>query len=152
VANASVESELRFYAVFYVAYGLVALRVARPARTVNHNREGARQRPRARRPGEGCRLAVGKPHAVQRGLLVIEWPRRRRSPPAGAYGDAGLMNGESPAAALKEGGTRRQDTRPKASHKVAVVVARQTAIALRLPCRRQVHDGCEPAPAALRPY
>jgi len=28
MANASVESELRFYAAFYVAYGLAALRVA----------------------------------------------------------------------------------------------------------------------------
>jgi hypothetical protein len=152
VANASVESELRFYAVFYVAYGLVALRVARPARTVNHNREGARQRPRARRPGEGCRLAVGKPHAVQRGLLVIELA----APPAiTACRRAWRRRTDEwreSSCRVEEGGTRRQDTRPKASHKVAVVVARQTAIALRLPCRRQVHDGCEPAPAALRPY
>jgi hypothetical protein len=72
-ANASVESELRFYAAFYVAYGLAALRVA----------------PRADRDGGAVQalaaalffgglarasgwLAVGRPHPLHRGLLVIE--------------------------------------------------------------------------------
>jgi uncharacterized protein DUF4345 len=73
VANPSVESELRFYAAFYVAYGVLALRVA----------------PRADRDTPAVRaltgalflaglaraagwLAVGRPHRLQRGLLVIE--------------------------------------------------------------------------------
>lgn len=72
-ANPGVESELRFYAAFYVAYGVAALRVA----------------PRADRDTPAVRalagalllaglaralgwLAVGRPHRVQRGLLVIE--------------------------------------------------------------------------------
>jgi hypothetical protein len=72
-ANPSVESELRFYAAFYLAYGLAVLRVA----------------PRADRDPAAVRalagalflaglarafgwLAVGRPHALQRGLLAIE--------------------------------------------------------------------------------
>jgi hypothetical protein len=73
VANASVESELRFYAAFYVAYGLVALRVAPRA-----DRDSAAVRALAgalflaglaRASGW---LAAGRPHELQRGLLVIE--------------------------------------------------------------------------------
>jgi hypothetical protein len=73
MANASVESELRFYAAFYVAYGLAALRLAPRA-----DRDSAAVRALAgtvflaglaRASGW---LAVGKPHPVQRGLLVIE--------------------------------------------------------------------------------
>jgi hypothetical protein len=72
-ANAAVERELRFYAAFCVAYGLVALWVA----------------PRADRASAAVRavagalflagparasgwLAVGMPHEFQRGLLVVE--------------------------------------------------------------------------------
>jgi hypothetical protein len=72
-ANASVESELRFYAAFYVAYGLAALRVAPRA-----DQDGAAVRVLAgalflgglARAG-GWR-AVGRPHAGQRALLAIE--------------------------------------------------------------------------------
>src|ERR671916_616905 len=72
-ANASIESELRFYAAFYVAYGLAALRVAPRA-----DQEGAALRALAgalflgglARAG-GWR-AVGRPHAGQRALLAIE--------------------------------------------------------------------------------
>jgi uncharacterized membrane protein YgdD (TMEM256/DUF423 family) len=73
MANASVESELRFYAAFYVAYGLAVLRVAPRA-----DRDTAAVRALAgalflaglaRASGW---LAAGKPHPLQRGLLVIE--------------------------------------------------------------------------------
>ena len=73
LANASVESELRFYAAFYVAYGLAVLRVAPRA-----DRDTAAVRALAgalflaglaRASGW---LAAGKPHPLQRGLLVIE--------------------------------------------------------------------------------
>jgi len=73
MANASVESELRFYAAFYVAYGLAALRIAPRA-----DRDGAAVRALAGAlflaglaRGSGW-LAAGKPHPLQRGLLVIE--------------------------------------------------------------------------------
>jgi Domain of unknown function (DUF4345) len=72
-ANPVVESELRFYAAFYVAYGIAMLRVA----------------PRADRDPVALRslagalflaglarargwLAVGTPHRLQRGLLFVE--------------------------------------------------------------------------------
>ena len=72
-ANPAVESELRFYAAFYAAFGVAALRVA----------------PRADRDGAGVRaltgalfvaglaraggwLATGRPHPGQVALLVIE--------------------------------------------------------------------------------
>jgi hypothetical protein len=72
-ANESVESELRFYAAFYVAYGLAALRVAPRA-----DQEGAAVRALAvamflgglARVG-GWR-AAGPPHPGQRALLAIE--------------------------------------------------------------------------------
>ena len=73
MANASVESELRFYAAFYVAYGLAVLRVAPRA-----DRDTAAVRALAgalflaglaRASGW---LAAGKPHPLQRGLLAIE--------------------------------------------------------------------------------
>jgi hypothetical protein len=73
MANASVESELRFYAAFYVAYGVAALRVAPRA-----DRDGPAVRALAGAlflaglaRGSGW-LAAGKPHPLQRGLLVIE--------------------------------------------------------------------------------
>jgi uncharacterized protein DUF4345 len=73
VASPSVESELRFYAAFYVAYGLAALRVAPRA-----DRDTAGVRALAgslflgglARAG-GWRFA-GRPHRFQRGLNVIE--------------------------------------------------------------------------------
>jgi hypothetical protein len=73
LANPAVESELRFYAAFYVAYGLVALRVAPHA-----DRDTATVRALAGvlflagLARAGGWLAVGRPHPVQRGLLVIE--------------------------------------------------------------------------------
>ena len=73
LANPSVESELRFYAAFYVAYGLVALRVAPRAdyhTTTVRALAGALFCAGLGRAGGW--LAVGKPHAVQRSLLVIE--------------------------------------------------------------------------------
>jgi len=73
LANPVVESELRFYAAFYVAYGLVALRVAphadRDARTV---RALAGALFLAGLSRAGGWLAVGRPHGVQRALLVAE--------------------------------------------------------------------------------
>jgi Domain of unknown function (DUF4345) len=73
LANPTVESELRYYACFYAAYGLAALRVA----------------PRADRDGPAVRalagalfaaglaratgwVAAGRPHPLQRALLAIE--------------------------------------------------------------------------------
>jgi hypothetical protein len=72
-ANPSLESELRYYAAFYAAYGVAALRVA----------------PRADRDPEAVRvlaavlfatglaraggwLVAGRPHAMQRFLLGVE--------------------------------------------------------------------------------
>jgi hypothetical protein len=72
-ANPSVESELRFYATFYVAYGVAALRLAPRA-----DRERAKVRAlvallclaglaRAR-----AWLTLGRPHPFQIGLLAVE--------------------------------------------------------------------------------
>ena len=73
IANASVESELRFYAAFYVAYGLAALRVAPRA---DSDSAPVRALAGALFLGGLARasgwLAAGKPHPLQRGLLVIE--------------------------------------------------------------------------------
>jgi Domain of unknown function (DUF4345) len=87
-ANPSLESELRFYAAFYVAYGVIALRVAPRA-----DRDAAAVRALAAvlfvaglARGGGW-LKVGRPHGLQRVLLVIElaapptviaWQRRVR--------------------------------------------------------------------------
>jgi hypothetical protein len=68
-----VESELRFYAAFYAAYGLAVLRVA----------PGADRHTAAVRALAGALflaglaraagwIAVGRPHRPQRGLLAIE--------------------------------------------------------------------------------
>ena len=72
-ANPSVESELRFYAAFYVAYGLAVLRVAPRA----DRDSGAVQALAAALFFAGLArasgwLAVGRPHPLHRGLLVIE--------------------------------------------------------------------------------
>jgi hypothetical protein len=72
-ANPSIESELRFYAAFYVAYGLAALRVAPPADqnpTAVRALAGALFLAGLARAGGWC--AVGKPHLGQRVLLAIE--------------------------------------------------------------------------------
>jgi hypothetical protein len=73
LANLSVESELRFYAAFYVAYGLAALRIAPRA-----DRDTAAVRALAgalflgglARAG-GWRF-TGRPHRLQRALMVVE--------------------------------------------------------------------------------
>src|SRR4051812_4748806 len=73
LANASVESELRFYAAFYVAYGLVALRVApRAGHDATTVRALAGALFLAGLGRVGGWLLVGPPHRVQRALLVIE--------------------------------------------------------------------------------
>jgi Domain of unknown function (DUF4345) len=72
-ANASVESELRFYAAFYVAYGLAALRVAPRADSdaaAVRGLAGALFLAGLARAGGW--LAAGRPHPVQRVLLGIE--------------------------------------------------------------------------------
>jgi hypothetical protein len=70
-ANASVESELRFYAAFYVAYGLSALRVARdPDPAAVRGLAGALFLAGLARAGAW--RAVGRPSLGQRMLLAIE--------------------------------------------------------------------------------
>jgi hypothetical protein len=72
-ANPSVESELRFYAAFYVAYGLVALRVApRADRDTATVRALAGALLLAGLARAGGWRAVGRPHRLQLALLVIE--------------------------------------------------------------------------------
>ena len=72
-ANPSVESELRFYAAFYVAYGLAALRVApRADRDTTAVRALAGAVFLAGLARAGGWRSVGRPHALQRTLLVIE--------------------------------------------------------------------------------
>lgn len=71
--NPSVEGELRFYAAFYVAYGLLALRVAPRAdrdSTAVRALAGALLLAGLSRAG-GWR-AVGRPHRLQLALLAIE--------------------------------------------------------------------------------
>jgi hypothetical protein len=72
-ANPTLESELRFYAAFYVAYGLVALRVAPHAdRDPPAVRGLAGALFLAGLARAGGWLAAGRPHRLQRALLVIE--------------------------------------------------------------------------------
>jgi Domain of unknown function (DUF4345) len=72
-ADAMVESELRFYAGFYVAYGLLMFRTARRA-----DPDPAAVRALAAAlflaglGRAGAWLTVGKPHPLQRALLAIE--------------------------------------------------------------------------------
>jgi hypothetical protein len=72
-ADAMVESEIRFYSAFYVAYGLLAFRTARrtdcdpPA-----VRALAAALFLAGLGRAGAWLTVGKPHPLQRALLAIE--------------------------------------------------------------------------------
>jgi hypothetical protein len=71
--NPSIESELRFYATFYVLYGLAALRLAPRA-----DRERAKVRALvallflAGLARAGAWLTVGRPHPFQIGLLAVE--------------------------------------------------------------------------------
>ncbi|MEA2466386.1 MAG: hypothetical protein QOJ57_512 [Thermoleophilaceae bacterium] len=72
-ANPTLESELRFYAAFYVAYGLAALRVAPHAdRDTNTVRALAGALFAAGLARAGGWLAAGKPHELQRALLAVE--------------------------------------------------------------------------------
>jgi hypothetical protein len=72
-ADPSLESELRFYAAFYVAYGLVALRVApRADRDTAPVRALAGALLLAGLARAGGWLAAGRPHRLQIALLVIE--------------------------------------------------------------------------------
>jgi hypothetical protein len=72
-ANPALESELRFYAAFYVAYGVAALRVApRADRDAVAVRALAGALLLAGLARAGGWLAVGRPHTVQRALLAIE--------------------------------------------------------------------------------
>jgi hypothetical protein len=68
-----VESELRFYSAFYVAYGLLVLRTAtrpHPDPTAVRGVAGALLLGALGRAGAW--LSVGKPHRFQRGLLAVE--------------------------------------------------------------------------------
>jgi hypothetical protein len=72
-ANPAVESELRFYAAFYVAYGLAALRVAPCAdRDTTTVRALAGALLLAGLGRVGGWLAAGRPDRLQVALLVIE--------------------------------------------------------------------------------
>lgn len=72
-AGAMVESELRFYCAFYVAYGLFAFRTARRAAPdPGAVRALAAALFLAGLGRAGAWLTVGKPHPLQRALLAIE--------------------------------------------------------------------------------
>lgn len=93
-ANASLESELRFYSAFYVAYGLAALRVApRADRDTTAVRALAGALLLAGLARAGGWLTAGKPHTLQRALLIVElaappvlvaWQMRAAEPSVGA--------------------------------------------------------------------
>jgi hypothetical protein len=73
LANPAVENELRFYAAFYVAYGLVTLRVApRSDRDTTTVRALAGALFLAGLARAGGWRAAGRPHRVQRALLAVE--------------------------------------------------------------------------------
>ena len=87
LANPTLESELRFYAAFYVTYGLAALRVApRADRDTAAVRALAGALFLAGLARAGGWLAVGKPPLLQRALLAIELA----APPAIVIGQAQL--------------------------------------------------------------
>jgi hypothetical protein len=68
-----VESELRFYSAFYLAYGLHVLRTAaRPEPDPAAVNAIAAALFLAGLGRAGAWLAVGKPHPLQRALLAIE--------------------------------------------------------------------------------
>jgi uncharacterized protein DUF4345 len=71
--NPEVESELRFYAAFYVAYGVLCLRVAPRADSAAAEVRGlAGALFLAGLARTGGWLASGKPHGLQQGLLAAE--------------------------------------------------------------------------------
>jgi hypothetical protein len=73
LANPTVESELRFYAAFYVAYGLAAVNVApRADRDTKAVRALAGALFLAGLARAGGWLAAGKPRGLQLALLAIE--------------------------------------------------------------------------------
>ena len=92
-ANASIESELRFYAAFYVAYGLALLRTAPRADADDGAvRALAGALFLAGLARAGGWLAAGPPHRLQRALLALElaipptmvvWQSRVRCMPPG---------------------------------------------------------------------
>jgi hypothetical protein len=72
-ANAAIESELRFYGAFYVAYGLTMLRVAPHAdEDTDRVRALAGALLLAGVARAGGWLAAGRPHPVQQLLLGVE--------------------------------------------------------------------------------
>jgi hypothetical protein len=72
-ADAMVESELRFYSAFYVAYGLHVLRTAgRAEHDPRALQELAAALFLAGLGRAGGWLTAGKPHPLQRALLAIE--------------------------------------------------------------------------------
>ena len=73
LANPSVESELRFYGAFYLAYGLAALQIA-PQADTNANAVRAHMGVlfAAGLARAGGWLAVGRPHRFQLALLAVE--------------------------------------------------------------------------------
>lgn len=73
VANPVLESELRFFAAIYVAYGLAALRTAPHAeKEVERVRALAATILLAGVARAGGWLATGRPHPLQRVLLAVE--------------------------------------------------------------------------------
>jgi hypothetical protein len=94
VANPAVESELRFYAGFYVAYGVATLRVAsRADRDTTAVRALAGALFLAGLARTNAWRTVGRPHALQRILLGIELA----APPAIVAWQARLSAGNSGA-------------------------------------------------------
>jgi hypothetical protein len=72
-ADPALDSELRYYGGFYMAYGLAALRVAPQAdRDIRAVRALAGTLFMAGLARAGGWFAMGPPHPVQRGLLTIE--------------------------------------------------------------------------------
>jgi hypothetical protein len=72
-ADPALDSELRYYGGFYMAYGLAVLRVAPQAdRDVRAVRALAGTLFAAGLARAGGWVAMGAPHPVQRGLLAIE--------------------------------------------------------------------------------
>lgn len=73
LANAGLESDLRFYAAFYLAYGLTILRVAsRPEPEPAQVRAVAGALFLAGVARANAWRAVGSPHGLQQALLVLE--------------------------------------------------------------------------------
>jgi len=93
-ADPAIESELRFYAAFYFAYGLLLLRIAPAAdRDAGAVRAAAAALFLGGLARAGAWRAAGRPNALQRLLLVVElggppvivaWQARLNAPPAAA--------------------------------------------------------------------